>query len=91
MSGDIKAGDMVEVVGPTQCCGSRKSIGIVFCVVKVEAADALGRCPTCGELLPKSDVLAFSVKGNGCELFRLKKIDPPKGNETLSEWRRITA
>lgn len=83
---DIGTGDLVEVVKPTLCCGSRKSIGMKFRVMAVTKDTKFGKCLTCEEILPKSAVVAHLWGGDTCEIERLKVIE--KAPEMATENRQ---
>jgi len=89
----IKKGDLVMVVGPTECCGNGFRIGQVFTVSTVYSDTR--RCAHCKTVLEEVP-LAFNHKW-GFSFSRLRKIDPPSEGETreayvnLKQPRKVTA
>jgi len=69
---DIKAGDLVMVVKPRQCCGSSHAIGKVFLVVSVGIETV--NCSICGK--EEKMVVARVSTGLMGDISRLKKIPP---------------
>lgn len=76
---DIKAGDLVMVVKPAPCCGDSRAIGCIRVVLGIERS--AWECSECGG----ATVETCAVLGDevGCELSRLKKIDPPADGDSL--------
>jgi len=70
----IGAGDLVQVVKPTACCGSEVRLGRIFAVAAMQRAH--GRCLGCGHLY--FGVVAALDEANACwtPVDRLKKLLP---------------
>lgn len=77
MSGPIKKGDLVMVVGVTKCCGSSRNAGIVGRVTDVYRARK-SQC-WCGHITEETLALLDNEKRGVA--YRLKKIDPPATGE----------
>ena len=75
---EIKKGDLVMVVRG-RACGCPGRIGLVRRVVKIEMSNKIIKCNDCG----KSWVALPSSLWNdhACELYRLRKINPPATGE----------
>ena len=86
---DIKAGDVVMVVKPTPCCGSKNKIGFAFRVVSViRLAD--GQCWGCGKRF-SATIADVEGGGFGPQLSRLIRIDPPALPESVETEREVNA
>lgn len=75
MNNDIKAGDLVMIVNPKECCGHNDRIGHVFTVLPKQNDNGF-RCQICGKYLGKKDYY-FNSPHQGVHKSRLIKIDPP--------------
>lgn len=69
---EIKKGDLVMVVKPSECCGSDASVGKIFKVVGIN--NYLGKCISCRK--ERKIHAAYKTASVGCALTRLKKIKP---------------
>lgn len=89
----VKIGDLVMVIKPTPCCGSTRSLGMVFKVESMELLEG-AKCSVCGGILEKRYEYAGdgTVAENGrpkvCQSYRLKVIP---GIEELDNLEMIEA
>ena len=71
----IGAGDMVEVIKPSEC-GCCHNLGFRFVVARVAMARTPCHCLHCGsELKPALSAYDGLMMG-GCQLWRLKRVEP---------------
>lgn len=84
----IKAGDLVMVVKPTECCKSSNRIGSVFTVRKIHQGEAW--CGLCGK---EWETLTCAIYENGDAdiVSRLIRIDPPAQPEDVETPEELTA
>lgn len=70
----IEVGDLVRVVDAQPCCGSRKTVDIIFQVMAIYRTDT--RCHYCGAF--SADECLVEGKSNGLpvRMHRLRKIPP---------------
>ena len=89
----VKIGDLVMVIKPTPCCGSTRSLGMIFKVESMELLEG-AKCSVCGGILEKR----YEYAGDGsvneagrarmCQSYRLKVIP---GVEELDNLEMIEA
>lgn len=92
MSEQIKVGDLVMVVGPTQCCGASTSMYTVHTVLSVIKTKF--QCGGCGfEEEGLYAELNLNRTYRHCQVYRLKKINPPPiaEDETTGTDLEVTA
>ena len=79
---EIKVGDLVMVVKPSNCCSNyRQSFYGRHFVVSNILVNVKCECTICGCNYIAS--LAESERGRAIEIERLKKIDPPSEGDSL--------
>jgi hypothetical protein len=86
MSEQIKKGDLVMVVKPTPCCGSRVAVGRLFPVEIIGSGN--GRCILCGAVFPDT-YFAAGQDRMGYHLNRLKKLNPPADEESRETTKEL--
>lgn len=90
MSADIKPGDLVMVVRPTQCCGSASSIGATGIVEQNPLWAICASCDACGDI--DYDIDSFrTIQGGGYHFSTLKKIDPLALADEVERVRELEA
>lgn len=89
---EIKVGDLVVIIKPIACCGYSSGIGRIFRVSEFTKGKAGDVCPYCHSRKPAITIALFEGNGHiGAEISRLKKLDPPTEDETVSTDTEITA
>ena len=83
----IRVGDLVMVVKPRSCCPEKTRFGVITRITKIH--NEARCCKYCKKIYPKGLVFANTLNGNGTELYRLKKINPPPIKESIE--REVTA
>lgn len=71
----IKAGDIVQVVKPTLCCGGTESLGLVFRVAEIRHP-LWCTCMKCNTSDSGMTVAIDPADGLGVDVRRLKKFEP---------------
>lgn len=91
MDTNIKAGDLVMVVRARLCCPEKTQFGALGRVAYIHDQPIF--CAYCTTPFPKGTVFAkiAGQSGNGTELIRLKRIDPPAIPETTENREELTA
>lgn len=84
---EIKKGDLVMVVKPSECCGSDESIGVMFVVSEVKTTKS--RCIYCRKV--RMFDAAFKSNKLCCMISRLKKIKPLDELEREEKSVEVTA
>jgi len=89
----IQKGDLVMVVKPSFCCGTEDFISRIFTVAYV-VMGAKGMCRHCGDI-SFNDTAATgeitSVGPEGCDIRRLKRLDPGNLSEEIPTKEELTA
>lgn len=88
LNGPVTAGDLVRVVLPASCCGSRKDVGQVFRVLGFE--DRLGQCCECGVVSRSRDAI-YTGDALGQPVAGLIRIDPPALLESVEDVAMVPA
>lgn len=93
MDKPISKGDLVMVLKPSFCCGSEDSISHIFTVAYV-VMGAQGECRFCGHR-SFTDTAATggttSIGPEGCDIRRLKRIDPGILSEDVPTDEKVSA
>lgn len=87
---NIEVGCMVEIIRPSKC-NCCTYLGERFIVSEVRMSRGQLECHTCGKLTEIEMIAIDSAVGLCCELYRLKRIDPPAIPESVETENEVTA
>ncbi len=82
----IRVGDLV-MADKRRKCGCLGKLGVIRIVRAIDYSGGIYQCPDCGGIWDRGISAQWFEDGTSCDLYRLKKINPPPIKESAKTKR----